>query len=380
MILTLSFAGQVLSWIRSFLTERSQRVAYAGSLSSLIVLLWGVPQGSVFGPLLFLIYTAELFDIIVSHGASAHFYADDGQLYVNSLAADRDDAINCLQACVAAVEQWMKSNRLRLNQQKTQLIWLGSQQQLDKVTTTDIQLLNASIHPLSAVRDLGVTIDCRLTMADHVTAVCRTSCEVLFSCWRQRRRILWFTPSSAAASTTAMPCCTALHMADCSDCNQSRTQLRVWWLEPGASTTLRQFSSHFIGCRCDNASLSSWRHWFTSAWTAEHLATWPTTSVLPAAIVLAHGQPPAWCWTSLARRRHWETEHLPSPDRVSGTAFLLPSVLRHSRRQSSESCWYHRVAQPQWHYSSRLVCTYFSNVSHRNYAKFRYNAKYIFII
>ena len=36
--------------------------------------------------------------------------------------------------------------------------------------------------------------------------------------------------------------------------------------------------------------------------------------------------------------RHWETEHLPSPDRVSGTAFLLPSVIRHCRRQSSESC------------------------------------------
>ena len=129
---------------------------------------------------------AELFDIIASHGASAHFYADDGQLYVNSLAADTDDTINCIQACVAAVEQWMMSNRLRLNPQKTQLIWLGSQQQLDKVTTTDIQL-NASIHPLSAVRDLGVTIDCRLTMADHIIAVCRTaisgcaSCEVLFS-------------------------------------------------------------------------------------------------------------------------------------------------------------------------------------------------------
>jgi len=55
------------------------------------------------------------------------------------------------------------------------------------------------------------------------------------------------------------------------------------------------------------------------------------TSVLPAAVVLAHGQPPVWCWTSLVRRRHWETEHLPSPDRVSETAFLLPSVIRHCR-------------------------------------------------
>jgi len=77
-------------------------------------------------------------------------------------------------------------------------------------------------------------------------------------------------------------------------------------------------------------------HWFRSAWMAEHLAIWPTTSVLPAAVVLVHGQPPVWCWTFLVRRLHWETEHLPSQDRVSGTAFLL---LRHCRRQSSESCW-----------------------------------------
>jgi len=137
-------SGQVLSWIRSFLTERSQRVAYAWSLSLLIVLLWGVPQGYVLWPLLFLLYTAELFDIM-SHGASAHYYADT------------DDAINCLQACVAAVEHWMKNNRLRLNPQKTQLIWLGSQQQLDKVTTTDVQLLNASIHPLSAVYEISAS-------------------------------------------------------------------------------------------------------------------------------------------------------------------------------------------------------------------------------
>ena len=43
--------------------------------------------------------------------------------------------------------------------------------------------------------------------------------------------------------------------------------------------------------------------------------------------------------TSLVWRRHWETEHLPLPDCVSGTAFLLPSVIHHCRRQSSESCW-----------------------------------------
>ena len=101
--------------------------------------------------------------------------------------------------------------------------------------------------------------------------------------------------------------------------------------------TNRIFS--FAPPRIWNQLHASFRQLYTSAWTAEHLAIWPTTSVLPAAVVLAHGQPPAWCWTSLLRRRHWEIEHLPSPDRVSGTAFLLPSVIRHCRRQSSENCW-----------------------------------------
>ena len=111
------------------------------------------------------------------------------------------------------------------------------------------------------------------------------------------------------------------------------------WNQTHRSITSRRFSSPFIGCQYDNASLSSWRHWFTSAWTAEHLDIWPTTSVLLAAVVLVHGQPLAWWWTSLERRRHWETERLPSPDRVPGTAFFLSSVIRHCPCQSSENCW-----------------------------------------
>jgi len=62
------------------------------------------------------------------------------------------------------------------------------------VTSSDIQLLNTSIHPLSAVQDLGVTIDCRLTMADHVTAVCRTAYFWL----RQLRSVVQSLTSEAA--------------------------------------------------------------------------------------------------------------------------------------------------------------------------------------
>ena len=73
-----------------------------------------------------------------------------------------------------------------------------------------------------------------------------------------------------------MPCCTALQTSNFSDCNQSRTQLRVWWLEPGALTTLRRFSSLFIGYRCDNFQVGD-----TGSQVLERPSTWLSGRRLP---------------------------------------------------------------------------------------------------
>jgi len=67
---TFGLGGVTLGWIQSFLTDRSQRVLFNGSLSIKIMLLFGVPQGSVLGPLLFLLYAAGIFDVIESFGLS----------------------------------------------------------------------------------------------------------------------------------------------------------------------------------------------------------------------------------------------------------------------------------------------------------------------
>ena len=146
--------GAVLAWIRSFLSDRTQRVCFGGCLSAELALIFGVPQGSVLGPLLFLLYTAELFDIIASLGLTGHTYGDDTQVCISAHAVEsQQDAIR-LAECIERLERWMGQNGLKLNAEKTQLMWLGSRHQLAKLTVSQL--------PLATKRRLQLLTYCRL--------------------------------------------------------------------------------------------------------------------------------------------------------------------------------------------------------------------------
>jgi len=103
--------GVVCSWFRSYLTGRVQSVRRGSSVSA-SVLQYGVPQGSVLGPLLFILYTADLIRLIESFGFRPHLYADDTQVQ----GSCRPDSVHQLQltlsTCLDAVCEWMRTNRL----------------------------------------------------------------------------------------------------------------------------------------------------------------------------------------------------------------------------------------------------------------------------
>ena len=76
----IGISGVPLPWFKSYLSNRSQRIAVQGELFRLFDLDCGVSQGSCLGPLLYVIYASKLFNIIEQHLPDAHCYADDSQL------------------------------------------------------------------------------------------------------------------------------------------------------------------------------------------------------------------------------------------------------------------------------------------------------------
>jgi len=184
-----------LSWIKSFLCDRTQQVSFSGSRSTTGRLSSGFPQGSVLGPLLFILYTAELFELIRISGLMAHSYADDTQIYLCIASKRAQEAVDGLSEFVSFVDVWMNNNCLKLNTDKTQVIWLGTRPQLLKVNTSDIHLQSKSVPCLSVVNNLRVLIDCNLSMSDNISNVCRLCCYQLRQIREVRR---WMSPPATS--------------------------------------------------------------------------------------------------------------------------------------------------------------------------------------
>ena len=152
--------GNLLNWIKAFLTNRSQEVTVNGSKSLPSAVISGIPQGTVLGPVLFVVYINDLLDNVSSGGL---MFADDTKIYRQ--ITTRDDALQ-LQQDITKLEDWSKLWQIRFNHDKCHVMTMGKFENIryaHRYTVYDIE-----IDHVFDEKDLGVTIDSELRFEEHI--------------------------------------------------------------------------------------------------------------------------------------------------------------------------------------------------------------------
>ena len=219
-------SGCALNWFESYLVNRRQQVKVNGVLSKGVCLDYGVPQGSVLGPVLFTLYTAALSQIIDRHKLNHHLYADDTQIYISFSSNKAVDSLRMLQACATEVSSWMSNSMLKLNPEKTEFMIIGSRQQRKKVEHLfPFQFLCQDIRPTTSAKNLGVLFDHGLFLKKHVAQLCKVCFYHIRDLRRIRRCISTDTARAIASAliNSRFDYCNSL-LYGIADCDLSRLQ------------------------------------------------------------------------------------------------------------------------------------------------------------
>ena len=170
--------SQVLKWIVSYLTNRSFSGNIRKEHSNWQWLNYGVPQGSLLGPILFIMYTKDITKIANKHKLSIHMYTDNTQLYIvfqASVPCNVAITESTIHECLDEIKQWMKENYLKINAGKTKFIVISSPYQVRNCQDNTITLINEDgkeLEKLNTVLSLGVNIDLTLSLKNFVNTKC----------------------------------------------------------------------------------------------------------------------------------------------------------------------------------------------------------------
>ena len=150
--------GDAIRWFRSYLSDRNQLVDVSGIFSTEAPITCGVPQGSILGPLLFLIYVN---DMSAAVNDKVLLYADDSCILVTGKS--RSDIEEQLSKDLEVIGTWLVNNKLSLHLGKTESILFGSKPKIRNGSTLNISCNGATISATSSVKYLGATLDQNLS-------------------------------------------------------------------------------------------------------------------------------------------------------------------------------------------------------------------------
>ena len=202
--------GTALEWFRSYLSKRTQSVSVGNCQSVSSALTCGVPQGSVLGPVLFTMYTQPLSSVISQYGTQYHFFADDTQLYLSATPECFSRVVEEMKTCVEDVSKWMYRNKLKMNDDKTEVLLTGSKSKLSKLDVSTFSFCSCDIAVSKSARNLGVHFDHVLSMDVHVSHLCR-------GLYFQLRRISKIRPFLSTEATNRL--CVSLILSRLDYCN-----------------------------------------------------------------------------------------------------------------------------------------------------------------
>ena len=164
----------VLNWFNSYLIDRKQFVSINNLSSSPTVLKHGVPQGSVLGPVLFVLYTTPLSQLIRNQSVNHQLFADDTQLHKSSSPNSLPTISNQLRSCISEIKDWMTDNQLKLNDDKTEALLFSPLKKAQSSTfPTSISVGDHDVSFSDSARNLGFFLDSDLSMKAHVKHVCK---------------------------------------------------------------------------------------------------------------------------------------------------------------------------------------------------------------
>ncbi len=161
-------------WFTSYLKGSTQHVVIDSVFPDLVELQCGVPHGSVAGPVLFILFSAPLQDIVASHGIKSVVYADDTQLLITFKPEDRDSAVRKMDLCIEDIRSWCNQNVLGLNDSETELM-LFSSKFSNSSWTPQLSIGDSVIKPSSNARNLGAVTDPSVDMSLHINSVCKST-------------------------------------------------------------------------------------------------------------------------------------------------------------------------------------------------------------